>query len=78
MFALRRRLRMALPGQGPVFWVGCLLFFLFAFGAVTVDTIQIGARGSVHVNAPFAIVQTLGILSLFADSASSWRWSPAP
>lgn len=52
--------------RSPVFWVGVLLFFLFAFGSVTVDTIQIGARGSVHVNAPFAIVQTLGILSLFA------------
>ncbi len=52
--------------KSPVFWVGSLLFFLMAFGATTVDTIQIGSRGNVNVNSPFAIVQTLGILSVFA------------
>lgn len=31
--------------KSPVFWVGSLLFFLLTFGSVTVDQIQIGARG---------------------------------
>ncbi len=52
--------------KSPVFWVGCLLFFLLTFGATTVDTIQIGSRGNVNVNAPFAIVQTMAIMSVFA------------
>jgi aminopeptidase N len=52
--------------RSPVFWVGCGLFFLLTFGAVTVDQIQIGARGNVNVNSPFAMIQTLAIMSLFA------------
>jgi aminopeptidase N len=52
--------------RSPVFWVGCLIFFLLTFGSVTVDQIQIGSRGNVNVNAPFAIIQTLAIMSLFA------------
>jgi hypothetical protein len=52
--------------RSPVFWVGCAIFFLLTFGAVTVDQIQIGSLGNVKVNAPFAILQTLGIMSLFA------------
>ncbi len=52
--------------KSPVFWIGCGIFFLLTFGAVTVDQIQIGSRGNVHVNSPFAILQTLGIMSVFA------------
>jgi len=52
--------------KSPVFWVGCVLFFLLAFGSVTSDNVQIGGRGNVNVNSPFAIVQTLGIMSVFA------------
>ena len=52
--------------RSPVFWVGFILFFLLTFGATTIDTIQIGSRGNVNVNAPFAIVQTLAIMSVFA------------
>ncbi len=52
--------------KSPVFWVGCVIFFLLAFGATTVDTIQIGSRGNVNINGPFAIIQTLGIMSVFA------------
>lgn len=52
--------------KSPVFWVGSLIFFLLTFGSVTVDQIQIGARGNVNVNSPFAIVQTLAIMSIFA------------
>jgi len=59
-FELRYQLR------SPVFWVGCLIFFLMTFGSVTVDQVQIGARGNVFVNSPYAILQTLGIMGLFA------------
>ena len=52
--------------KSPVFWVGCLIFFLLTFGSVTVDQVQIGSRGNVFINAPFAILQTLAIMSLFA------------
>jgi aminopeptidase N len=51
--------------KSPVFWVGCLIFFLLTFGSVASDQIQIGSRGNVHINAPFAILQTLSIMSLF-------------
>ncbi len=51
--------------KSPVFWVGFLIFFLMAFGSVTVDTIQIGGRGNVNINSPFAILQTQAILSIF-------------
>ena len=66
MFASIARFEWRYQVKSPVFWVGSLLFFLLAFGATTVDTIQIGGRGNVNVNSPFAIVQTLGILSVFA------------
>ena len=52
--------------RSPVLWVGFALFFLLAFGATTVDQIQIGARGNVHINAPYAILQTTAIMSVFA------------
>ncbi|HET7528170.1 MAG TPA: ABC transporter permease subunit, partial [Burkholderiaceae bacterium] len=50
--------------SSPVFWIGGLIFFLLTFGSVTVDQVQIGSRGNVHINAPFAILQTLSIMSL--------------
>ena len=34
--------------KSPVFWVGFLLFFLLAFGAVASDNIQIGSLGNVN------------------------------
>ncbi len=66
MFASIAKFEWRYQVKSPVFWVGSLLLFLLAFGATTVDTIQIGSRGNVNVNSPFAIVQTLGILSVFA------------
>jgi aminopeptidase N len=66
MFSSIARFEWRYQVKSPVFWVGCLMFFLLAFGATTVDTIQIGSRGNVNVNSPFAIVQVLGILSVFA------------
>jgi ABC-type transport system involved in multi-copper enzyme maturation permease subunit len=51
--------------KSTAFLAGCALFFLLTFGSITVDQIQIGSRGNVHLNAPFAILQTLGIMSVF-------------
>ncbi len=59
-FELRYQLR------SPLFLVGFAIFFLLTFGAVTIDTIQIGARGNVNVNSPFALLQTTGIMTVFA------------
>ena len=66
MFAPVARFEWRYQLRSPVFWVGFLLFFLLAFGSVASDTIQIGSRGNVNVNAPFAIVQTIGALGVFA------------
>ncbi|MFO0592832.1 MAG: M1 family aminopeptidase [Polyangiaceae bacterium] len=52
--------------KSPVFAVGSALFFLLTFGSVTVDQIQIGARGNTNINSPAAILQTQSIMSLFA------------
>ncbi len=58
-FELRYQLR------NPVFWVVAILFFLLTFGATTVEQIQIGSGGNVHVNSPAAIAQIHLILSIF-------------
>jgi ABC-2 type transport system permease protein len=66
MFAAIAKFEARFQLKSPVFWVGCLIFFLLAFAATTVDNIQIGGRGNVHLNSPFAIAQTISILNLFA------------
>lgn len=52
--------------RSPVFAIGCLLFFMLTFASVVIDTIQIGSRGNVNVNSPFAILSTLTTMSVFA------------
>ena len=52
--------------RSPLFAVSFALFFLFAFGATTSDQLQIGSRGNVNLNSPYAILQMIGILSVFA------------
>ncbi len=52
--------------RAPLFAIGFALFFLFAFGSVTVDEVQIGGKGNVNVNSPFAIAQTVAVMSLLA------------
>ena len=52
--------------KSPTFWVGCLIFFLMAFGATASDNVQIGSLGNVHKNSPFAIIQTLALLGVFS------------
>ena len=58
-FELRYQLR------SPLFFLSFALFFLLTFGSVTIEEIQIGAKGNGNVNSPFAIVQTMAIMSLF-------------
>jgi len=58
-FELRYQLR------NPVFWVVAILFFLLTFGATTIEQIQIGSGGNVHVNSPAAIARINLILSVF-------------
>jgi ABC-2 type transport system permease protein len=51
--------------RSALFWLSGILFFILAFGAVTSDVVQIGgAIGNVNRNAPFVIVQMLGVLSI--------------
>lgn len=50
----------------PVFWVAFGVFFLLTFGATTIPQIQIGDKGNTNVNAPVAIVQVVGVMSIFA------------
>lgn len=52
--------------RSPLFAVAFALFFLLTFGAVTFDQIQIGAKGNVNINSPYAILQTLGTMNLLA------------
>jgi aminopeptidase N/ABC-type transport system involved in multi-copper enzyme maturation permease subunit len=59
-FEVRNHLR------SPLFFIGFALFFLLTFGSVAVDDVQIGSRGNVNVNSPYAILETLSILDVFA------------
>ena len=52
--------------RSPVFWVGCLIFFLMAWGATVSDNIQIGNLGSAHKNSPFAILTTVALMGAFS------------
>ena len=52
--------------RSPVFWTTTLLFALLTFGAITSDQVQIGSAGNVKKNSPYAIANTLGIMSIFA------------
>jgi aminopeptidase N len=52
--------------KNPLFWVTYAIFFLMSYGATTVSQIRIGSGGNVHKNAPFAIILTNGVLTVFA------------
>jgi ABC-2 type transport system permease protein len=72
MFASIVRFEFRYQLRNPVFWVAFAMFFLFAFGTIASDNIQIGDGGNVHANAPRAIVLThlvMAILFMFALAA---------
>ncbi len=60
-FELRYQLR------SPLFFIACTIFFLLTFGSITIEQIQIGGRGNVNLNSPFAILTTVGIMTIFAS-----------
>jgi hypothetical protein len=72
MFASIARFEFRYQLRNPVFWVAFAMFFLFAFGSIASDNIQIGDGGNVHGNAPRAIILThlvMAILFMFALAA---------
>jgi hypothetical protein len=59
LFELRYQLR------NPVFWAATILFFLLTLSATSVESVRMGSGGSIHTNAPTAIVQILVIMSMY-------------
>jgi ABC-type transport system involved in multi-copper enzyme maturation permease subunit len=59
-FELRYQLR------SPAFWVTSAIFFLLTFAATASDNVTIGSGGNVWKNSPYAIAQTLMVMSVFA------------
>ncbi|MDB5703001.1 MAG: aminopeptidase, partial [Sphingomonas bacterium] len=65
MFAGVFRFELRYQMRNPVFWVAVVAFFLFAFGATTVDNIRIGGGGSFHKNSPYMLALEMLVFSLF-------------
>ena len=58
--------------RNPVFWISGAIFFLLVFSSMTVDNVQIGARGPVHLNSPYALALTtltMGVFFIFVTTA---------
>jgi ABC-2 type transport system permease protein len=51
--------------KNPVFWVAAAIFFLFSYGYVASDIVQLGGGGNVHENSPFLLVQVELVFSVF-------------
>ena len=48
----------------PLFYICLIIFFLLTFGAITTDSVRIGGSiGNVNRNAPYVIMQILGVMS---------------
>lgn len=49
----------------PLLWIASLIFALMAYGATCSDSVQVGGSiGNVHRNAPYVIVNFLGVFSV--------------
>jgi ABC-2 type transport system permease protein len=59
-FELRYQIR------SPLFFIGFAIFFLLTFASVVIDEVHIGSRGNVNVNSPYAILETLAVMNVFA------------
>ncbi len=66
MFLAIARFELRYQLRAPVFAIGAALFFLLTFASVTIDTVQIGARGNVNINSPEALCRTMGIMAIFS------------
>ena len=69
MFLSIARFELLYQLRNPALWISFGLFFLLTFGSVTIDQVQIGSGGNTLVNAPFAILQTVLIMAIFANFA---------
>jgi ABC-2 type transport system permease protein len=65
MFGLMTRFELRYYLRQPSFYVVSLLLFLISFLSVASDNVTLGGGGEVFKNSPFAIGQTLLILSIF-------------
>ena len=52
--------------KSPAFWVTFALFFMLTFAATASDNVSIGSGGNVWKNSPYAIAQTLLVMSVFS------------
>ncbi len=52
--------------KSPAFWVTFALFLLLTFAATASDNVHIGSGGNVWKNSPFAIAETLMIMTVFS------------
>ena len=52
--------------KSPAFWVTFAIFLLLTFAATASDNVHIGSGGNVWKNSPFAIAQTLMIMTVFS------------
>ncbi|MEB3188403.1 MAG: aminopeptidase [bacterium] len=53
----------------PMPWMGFALLFLMGFAITSSDQLQFASQGGVHINAPLAILNAMGIQTLFAAFA---------
>ncbi len=51
--------------RSPLFVIGVAIFFLMTFGSITIDQIQLGSRGIVNLNSPYAMLQVISIMNIF-------------
>ena len=52
--------------KSPAFWVTFCIFMLLTFAATASDNVHIGSGGNVWKNSPYAIAQTLLVMSVFS------------
>jgi ABC-type transport system involved in multi-copper enzyme maturation permease subunit len=52
--------------KSPAFWVTFVIFLLLTFAATASENVSIGSGGNVWKNSPYAIAQTLLVMSVFS------------
>ena len=66
MFARIAAFELRYQLKNQVLWVAAILFFLFAYGVVASEQVQLGGvAGSTHENGPFTIAQAMLTFSVF-------------
>ena len=52
--------------SAPLFWVSSFAFFALTFMATTIPQIQIGDKGNTNINSPYAVIEVLQVMGIFA------------